>query len=636
MKALILLDPEAVRWWSQASSQHGHDSCVFCGSLKAWAELERRQLEAGVRWLGPCGEGPWREFQERLQAWSRALATVGSPGPGASATSTMEELLCGDLAAPALLTLALLPTWIEQLDQAEAVCIPVGRAFRPPRFGQLGDLPLLALAAGLEGRCTTIERPAVLDPIGLGVSDPSPPRLADWTGRLSGSGVWLAIGKLRHPELTLLALEAAGLSVRLFEAERAAPLPDLFAGTPTYRWHDDLDDCPRHLQPPPPCPCPPPSGAEAVPEAWLAALGDWHPLVQEAQHLAARRLRLDRSLAEHWALEPPQLILVPDENSRAVERLVTLARQKAVPHAVLHHTAEVLPLQSTGRFQRHLRPGDALLVPLRGQRHLSRDRPHTPAAAVVMIDPVRAHLLEAVELEGPIPQALNSAVGWLHYPLQQQSLVPFADPEAYWRAFDLLSTELAAQGIPLQLARKPPLEPGGSGDAVAQGLRTCPEILSLSALLASCHLVIAPGHIGTGHLEAIARGRPVVLVTPERLNRPSLLLEDESLPIPMCSVAGFASWFTQQEPDALIQLAFEQAEWLRQQLVSTQSLLGWLATAGVEIEVPPQRFLGSGLMAQRPLLDRVESMDRLSRRLLAIRRSLPGRLLSRLKRGWSR
>ncbi|WP_323242851.1 hypothetical protein [Synechococcus sp. BA-124 BA4] len=368
----------------------------------------------------------------------------------------------------------------------------------------------------------------------------------------------------------------------------------------------------------------------------MAALGDWHPLVQEAQHLAERRLRLDRSLAEHWALEPPRLILVPEENSRAVERLVILARQKAVPHAVLHHTAEVLPFQSTGRFQRHLRPGDARLVPLRGQRRSSRDQPHTPAAAVVMLDPVRAHLLDAVELEGPIPQALDGSVGWLHYPLQQQSLVPFADTEAYWGAFDRIATELAAHGIPLQLARKPPLEPGGSGDAVAQGLRTCPEILSLPALLASCRLVIAPGHIGTGHLEAIARGRPVVVVTPERLNRPSLLLEDESLPIPLCSVAGFSSWFMQQQPDALIQLSFKQAEWLRQQLVSTQSLLGWLAKAGVEIDTRPQRFLGSGLMAQRPLLDRVESMDRLSRRLQAIRRSLPGRLLGQLKRGWSR
>ena len=46
----------------------------------------------------------------------------------------------------------------------------------------------------------------------------------------------------------------------------------------------------------------------------------------------------------------------------------------------------------------------------------------------------------------------------------------------------------------------------------------------------------------------------------------------------------------------------------------------------------PQRFLGSGLMAQRPLLERVEAMDRLSRRLRALRRTAPGRLLDRLRR----
>ncbi|MCT0248067.1 glycosyltransferase family 4 protein [Synechococcus sp. CS-205] len=635
MKVLILLDPEAVRWWSQEDRPVSHNCCVYCGSLKAWAELERRQLDAGVRWLGPSGAGPWGELQERLQAWNLALAKVGSPGPGSPAGSTIEELLCGDLAAPALLTLALLPSWIEQLAPAETVSIPVGRTFRPPRFGQLGDLPLLALAAGLEGRCSRLECLPVLDPIGSGGADHKPPGSSSWTGHLNSPRAWLAIGKLRHPELTLLALEAAGLSVRLFESERAAPLPALFAGTPAYRWNDDLDGPSDHQASPQSLRLPT-SGAEAGPEAWLAALAAWQPLVQEARHLAERRLRLDRSLAEHWSQEPPQLILVPEENSRAVERLVALARQKAVPHAVLHHTAEVLPLHSPGRFQRHLRPGDTRLVPLRGQRLSSRDRSHSPAASVVMLDPVRAHLLDAVELEGSIPMEKDGAVGWLHYPLHQQSLVPFADPGAYWNAFDLLRSALAAHGIPLQLARKPPLEPGGSGDALAQGLQSRPEIRSLPALLANCRLVIAPGHFGTGHLEAMARGRPVVLVTPERMSRPSLLLEDESLPIPRLTVTDFTSWVMQQGPDALVQLASEQAEWLRQQLVSTQSLHGWLATTGVEIDTRPQSFLGSGLMAHRPLLDRVEAMDRLSGRLQALRRSLPGRLLGRLKRGWSR
>jgi hypothetical protein len=635
MRALLLLDPEAVRWWEKTDRSAGREDWVYCGSLKAWAELERRQLEAGVRWLGPCGAGPWQQLQERLDAWTRALALVGSPGPGAPAGSTIEELLCGDLAAPALLSLALLPAWIDQLAGAETVAIPVGRAFRSPRFGQLGDLPLLALAAGLEGLGQGIERLAVLDPIGAGASDPgAPPLSTSWTGRLRAPGAWLAIGKLRHPELTLLALEAAGMPVRLFASEQAAPLPSLFAGTPTYRWHDAPRD--QAAQPAPPPPCPPPAAAAAGPEAWLAALGAWAPLVQEARHLAAERLRLDRSLAAHWDKEPPRLVVVPEENSRAVERLVALARRRAVPHAVLHHTAEVLPLQSAGRFQRHLRPGDLRLVPLRGQRHSSREQAPFPAAAVLMLDPVRAHLLDAVELEGPLPLAPVGAVGWLHYPLQQQSLVPFADPEAYWQAFEQVAVTLAARGMSLQLARKPPLEPAGCGDASAQGLGTRPPIQSLPELLAGCRLVIAPGHLGTGHLEAIARGRPVVLVTPERMNRPSLLLEDVNLPIPRCSVAGFADWLTGQDPGALARLAGEQAEWLRQQLVSSESLLSWLASTGVEIDTRPQRFLGSGLMAQRPLLDRVEAMDRLSGRLLALRSSPPGRLLGRLKRGLGR
>ena len=58
----------------------------------------------------------------------------------------------------------------------------------------------------------------------------------------------------------------------------------------------------------------------------------------------------------------------------------------------------------------------------------------------------------------------------------------------------------------------------------------------------------------------------------------------------------------------------------------------WLATIGVVQDIRPQRFLGSGLMAQRPWLERVETMDRLSRRLRDLRNSPAGRLLRHLRR----
>ena len=209
-------------------------------------------------------------------------------------------------------------------------------------------------------------------------------------------------------------------------------------------------------------------------------------------------------------------------------------------------------------------------------------------ASVLSLDPVRAHLLDALELEGPHPLPRQPAVGWLHYPLQQQSLLPLADPVAYWNAVERVRADLAAEGLPLRLARKPPLEPKGLGDAVAQGMAVILECLPLAELLASSTVVIAPGHLGTGHLEAIARGRPVVLVSPERLNRPSQLLENQAIPLPRLPGADFLGWWKGHDAAALDRLAKEQAEWLRQQLVTTQSLIGWLVAWGSSTQPPPE------------------------------------------------
>jgi hypothetical protein len=255
-----------------------------------------------------------------------------------------------------------------------------------------------------------------------------------------------------------------------------------------------------------------------------------------------------------------------------------------------------------------------------------------PPGSVLLLDAVRAHLLEALELEAGLPPPPGRAVGWLHYPLQQQSLMPLADPKAYWDCLVVVRQGLEGQGVPLRLARKPPLEPRGLADARAQGLTLEPECLPLPALLAASEVVIAPGHLGTGHLEAMARGRPVVLVTPERLERPCTLLEGGGIPLPRLRAAEFADWWRGTDGAALLRLAADQREWLRRQLVSTDSLIDWLAATGVRAASRPQRFLGSGLMLSRPLLERVEGMDRLSRRITALRRSRPGRLLDRLRR----
>jgi dolichol-phosphate mannosyltransferase len=96
--------------------------------------------------------------------------------------------------------------------------------------------------------------------------------------------------------------------------------------------------------------------------------------------------------------------------------------------------------------------------------------------------------------------------------------------------------------------------------------------------------LIAPGHLGTAHLEAIARGRPVVLLSPERLRRPCLLLADPELPLPRLTPATFPYWWRQQDDGSMQRLAAIQAEWLRRQLLSTMSLGGWLMRQGVALD----------------------------------------------------
>ena len=326
----------------------------------------------------------------------------------------------------------------------------------------------------------------------------------------------------------------------------------------------------------------------------------------------------------------PQLLLVPEENSLGVERLLVQARQAGIAHAALHHTAEVWPPRRPERWQRQLLPRTPLLMPLRSQvRAAGGD------AAALLLDPVRAHLLAALELEGPLDAPSQPAVGWLHYPLQQQALAPLADPLGYWACIDQLARDLAADGIPLLLARKPPLEPAGPADAIAQGLTSRPTLLPLAQLLERSSLVIAPGHLGTAHLEAIARGRPLVVVTPPRLRRPSLLLQDSAAgaaPLPRLEAAQLRAWLAERDGEALVALARQQRQWLRAELTSSEALGEWLRRQGVPLPQRPQGFLGSGLATARPLLERVEALDRISRRLQRLRHSPLGRLLGQLRR----
>jgi hypothetical protein len=619
--AVVLLDGDGVSWWT-SRLREGDPAVVWCGSLKAWAVLQAAGHEVEARWLGPLGPAAWRTMEHRLDHWHRALADIPQIRPHGPVTADLAELLTGDLATPALISLALLPIWTRQLASCSRVTIPVGRHFRPPRFSRLGDLPLLALASTLERAGTSVRLVRELDP----PAGDAPLSAGErWEGEAPGAAAWLAIGKLRHPDLPLVALEAAGLEVVLLEPESAPALPELFTDTSRFRCHGRLNHRTFPLAEPPPCP---EAGAEASAMEWLACLRQWPPLTAEAKALGAERCRLDALLEREIGRAAPRLVVVPEENSLPLERLVQLVRGHGVPVAVLHHTAEVLPPHTPLRWQRHIGPSDALVVPLRDQRPPSS----APVASVLSLDPVRAHLLDALELEGPHPLPRQPAVGWLHYPLQQQSLLPLADPVAYWNAVETVRADLAAEGLPLRLARKPPLEPKGLGDAVAQGMAVTLECLPLAELLASSTVVIAPGHLGTGHLEAIARGRPVVLVSPVRLNRPSQLLENQAVPLPRLPAQDFLGWWRRHDAAALDRLAKEQAEWLRHQLVTTQSLIGWLRGLGVDHNSRPQRFLGSGLMAQQPLMERVEAMDRLSRRVAALRRSVPGRALDRLRR----
>ncbi len=635
----MLFDPEAAGWWISrkhpadpgGASAHPADHEVFCGSLKAWVVLENGDATEGVHWLGGLGQKAWSSTRHRLADWQKELEALEPIPPAAPPQATIRELLSGDLITPALLSLALLPVWAEELASFAAVHLPVGRQFRSPRNAWLGDLPALVLAAVLRRR----GQAAILL---SELSQASGSRAASkggtaWLGPEPQGAAWLSIGKLRHPEWPLVQLEAVGLPVVLLEPEPAPVLPDLFATCSRWRCHPQLNGESLPSPAPPECP---PGEAQAPASAWLDSLQAWAPLVQVAAAVGRERLRLDEQIEQRLRRCRPALALVPEENDVVVDRFLAAMRRSGRPCAVLHHTAEVQPMGMPLRWQRHLRSGDARLVPLRAQRQVASAPSQPAAGAVLALDPVRAHLLDALELEAPLPWPEEAAVGWIHYPLLQQALVSLADPLAYWETVGDVQRQLAGEGIPFWLARKPPLEPAGLSDARAQGLTVDLPSLPFPTLLERCPLLIAPGHLGTAHLEAMARGRPVVLVSPPRLDRPCLLLGDPDLPMPRIAPDRFLDWWREQDSASLKRLAMDQMEWLRGQLPCTLSLGGWLQGLGVDVEARPQAFLGSSLMLQRPLLDRAEQVGRLARRLNALLASPPGRLLMTLRRGGGR
>lgn len=634
--ALVLFDPEAADWWIARQEAGGPrqpgistPATLFCGSLKAWVRLEEAGASEGVHWLGGRGATAWSATEERLADWTRQLEALTPIPVDAPLQEPIRELLSGDLITPALLSLALLPVWAEELQPFERILLPVGERFRPPRFSRLGDLPALVLAAVLGGRGQAVRLVAAL-PRQAGPADTAPEQNS---GASPDGAVCLAIGKLRHPEWPLVQLEAAGLPVLLFEPGPAPALPDLFQDSGRWRAHARLPaDLPAAPMPPP-CPA---EAERASASTWLEALGRWPLLALDAEAVGGERQRLDQRLARQLERSRPILALVPDENDLALERFTQLMRHDGHACAVLHHSAEVQPGGLPLRWQRHLRPQDARLVPLRGQRRADGDPADPSTGAVLCLDPVRAHLLDALDLQAPLPWPQEMAVGWVHYPLQQQALIPLADPEEYWQAVGSLHRQLAALGIPLLLARKPPLEPAGLSDARAQGLTQELPCLPFATLLNRCRLLIAPGHLGTAHLEAMARGRAVVLVSPQRLRRPSPLLDAPDLPLPRLTQDSVLTWWTQQDDASLRRLAADQMEWLRRQLPCTESLAGWLQRLGIDLESRPQAFLGSSLPSQRPLLERAERVSRLARRLDGLRASPPGRLLRALRRGGRR
>lgn len=631
--ALVLFDPAAADWWinrreSGTRDPRGGDAAeaVFCGSLKAWARLEQASATAGVHWLGGLGSAAWSATEQRLADWKRELEALAPIPVDAPLQEPIRELLSGDLITPALLSLALLPVWAEELQGFARILLPVGERFRSPRFSTLGDLPALVLAAVLGRRGQAVTLVAALPRQASQAAAPPEPGHAP----TPEGAVCLAIGKLRHPEWPLVQLEAVGLPVLLFEPGPAPALPELFHDTGRWRCHAQLQaDLPAAPEPPP-CPA---EAERASAADWLEALGRWPLLTQDAAVVGRERQRLDQRLAGRLERIQPVLALVPDENDLVLERFTQLMRRNGQACAVLHHSAEVQHGDKPLRWQRHLRPEDARLVPLRGQRLAGGDPADPSSGAVLSLDPVRAHLLDALDLQAPLPWPQEMAVGWVHYPLQQQTLIPLADPQEYWQAVGSLHRQLAGLGIPLLLARKPPLEPAGLTDARAQGLEPDLPCLPFPTLLSRCRLLIAPGHLGTAHLEAMARGRAVILLSPQRLRRPSPLLEDPDLPLPRLTQDSILAWWRQQDEASLVRLAADQMDWLRRQLPCTDSLAGWLQRLGIGLEARPQSFLGSNLMSQRPLLERAERVSRLARRLDGLRASPPGRLLRALRRG---
>ena len=129
--AVVLLDGDGVSW-STSRQRERDPAVVWCGSLKAWAVLQAEGQEGrpvgSAPWALRPG-GPWNTGSITGTGPSRTSPQIRPHGP---VTADLAELLRGDLATPALISLALLPIWTRQLASCSRVTIPVGRHFRPP------------------------------------------------------------------------------------------------------------------------------------------------------------------------------------------------------------------------------------------------------------------------------------------------------------------------------------------------------------------------------------------------------------------------------------------------------------------------------------------------------------------------
>ena len=98
----------------------------------------------------------------------------------------------------------------------------------------------------------------------------------------------------------------------------------------------------------------------------------------------------------------------------------------------------------------------------------------------------------------PFPSPCSPAVGWLHYPLHQQALLPLADPVSYWEAVETVRADLAAAGGAAAPGAQTPPGADGAGGCGGPGTAASPGVSTPAGAARQQHRGDRPWPPGNG------------------------------------------------------------------------------------------------------------------------------------------